>query len=342
MAKKLSSVEQTWSPPVLNDLFVSGGLLKSSVRTTGRNYIEYYGKETAAKIICEEIKFRTFDFYKTDNAITSLTRITWNHLHESGSTKRLNEKQIANIIAGFCAAHEIFWDDVNIPRSVVEMETYRKSFLGSACWDFGCFLSQNVSKKAATTRAPRVASAAGGTRSGVPVSGYKTSGPKSGLIKGLIGEPGEKIKFPSSEHLYVIVCESSKPKTQYVYIDPLAYPADVNKVKLGDPSGYSACKLFFNSIEAANDAIERINVYGIKVPDHITGFVLKKQSADPNGFFNVKTEIGAAYIKASKLNEAISEALAEEEVEDAVKEARKARFPEIADIDVYSEALQRE
>lgn len=339
MAKKLSSVEQTWSPPVLNDLFVAGGLLKSSVRTEGRNYIEYYGKEPLAKALCEEIKFRTFDFHKTDSVIATLARIRWTPLHERTTTKILTEKQIANIIAGFCAAHEIFWDDVNVPRSVVEMETYRKSYLGSACWEFGCFLSQNVGKTAPKVRAPRAA----GTSGSAPTSGYKTSGPKSGLIKGLIGKPGEKIKFPSGEHLYVIVCDSSKPKTQYVYIDPLAYVADINKVKLGDPSGYSACKLFYTGISAAEEAIEGIKAGKVKMPDHVTGFTIKKQSADPNGFFNVMTELGPAYVKASKLNEAIKEALAEEvDCSDAVEEPRKSRFPEIADIDLYNEALQCE
>jgi hypothetical protein len=223
------------------------------------------------------------------------------------------------------------------------METYRKSYLGRACWEFGCFLSQNVSKKAPKTRTPRIAAAAGGTRSGAPTSGYKTSGPKSGLIKGLIGKPGEKIKFPAGEHLYVIVCDSTKPKTQYVYIDPLTYVADVNKVKLGDPSGYSACKLFYTGISAAEEAIEGIKAGKVKIPDYVTGFTIKKQSADPNGFFNVMTELGPAYVKASKLNEAIKEALAEEvDCSDAVEEPRKSRFPEIADIDLYNEALRCE
>jgi hypothetical protein len=55
------------------------------------------------------------------------------------------------------------------------------------------------------------------------------------------------------------------------------------------------------------------------------------------------TELGPAYVKASRLNEAIKEALAEEaDCSGTTEEPRKSRFPEIADIDIYSEALQCE
>jgi hypothetical protein len=214
------------------------------------------------------------------------------------------------------------------------METYRMSTLGKACWEFGCFLSQRPDKKASAaskTRTPRAAGAAGTA----PKSGYKSSGPRSGDIKGLIGEPGKKTTFPSSTLLYVIVCESSKPKTQYVYIDPLAYRANPNRVKLGDPSGYSACKLFFDSIEAAEKAVKQIKAT-FDIPSHITDFIIKKQAADPNGYFAVATDVGNAFIKASKLNEEIVEEITEEP-----KPRRASRFPKINDIEVYNEAMQR-
>lgn len=331
---KLTKVETTWSRPFLHDLFEAGGLLKRPVRTHSVNHIsdrEYFDQ---AKAICDEIKYRAFDFPKLDSAFRSISNFTYvEPLHDdgvAGSYKRLEADQMAHIIAAFCAEHEIFWDDINTRRTTTEMETYLMSTLGKACWEFGCFLSQRPDKKAGAaskTRTPRAAGAA-------PKSEYKSSGPRSGDIKGLIGEPGKKITYTSGTLLYVIVCESSKPKTQYVYIDPLAYRANPNKVKLGDPSGYSACKLFFDSIEAAEKAVKHIKAT-FDIPSHITDFIIKKQTADSNGYFAVATDVGTAFIKASKLNEEIVEEMTEE-----TKSRRTSRFPKINDIEVYNEAMQ--
>jgi hypothetical protein len=331
---KLTKVETTWSRPFLHDLFEAGGLLKRPVRTHSVNHISERRYFDQAKAICDEIKYRAFDFPKLDSALRSISNYTYvEPLHDdgSGSYKSLDTAQMARIIAAFCAEQEIFWDDINTLRTTTEMETYRMSRLGKACWEFGCFLSQRPDKKAGAaskTRTPRAAGAA-------PKSGYKSSGPRSGDIKGLIGEPGKKITFTSSTLLYVIVCESSKPKAQYVYIDPLAYRANPNKVKLGDPSGYSACKLFFDSIEAAEKAVKHIKAT-FDIPSHITDFIIKKQTADSNGYFAVATDVGTAFIKASKLNEEIVEEITEEP-----KPRHASRFPKINDIEVYNEAMQR-
>jgi hypothetical protein len=321
---KLTSVESTWSRAFLHDLFEAGGLIKTSVRSSGTNRMN--GRFTeSAKTLCNEIKYRAFDFPKTDAAIQALTECPIQPLHESGA-KYLSSKQIANIIANFCAEKEIFWDDVNTLRTSVEMDTYRMSFLGSACWNFKCFLSQQSGKK--TSGSTRAAG-------GAPKSGYKSSGPKSGVIKGLVGEPGEKTHFSSS--LYVLVCDSAKKKKQYVFIDPLSPITEINKIRFGDPSGWSSCKIFFDSYEAARTAMEAAESGDFRIPSDITGLHIERAKADPNGFFKVKTELGEVYIKASKLNEAIEEALKEEK---AKPEKRTSRFPEINDIDVYAEALQ--
>ena len=332
MAKKLTAAESTWQKTVLHDLFEAGELIKRSVRDAGSNRIIRMGEADNAKLICNEIKFRNFDFPKLDSALYSIARfVSFEQLHASGTRKNLTAAQIANIIASFCADQEIFWDDINTHRTTVEMDTYRMSILGKACWEFGCFLSQQADKKtkkpAARTSTPRAAGAA-------PKSGYKSSGPRSGEIKGLLGKPGEKITFSSSTIMYVIVCESSKPKTQYVYVDPISYKADPNMARLGDPSGYSACKLFFDKKEDAEFAITTIKSE-YTIPDHITGFIVKRQGADANGYFKINTDLGPAYIKASKLNEEITEEMTEE----PKTTARKSRFPEIDDIEMYSEAM---
>jgi hypothetical protein len=329
---KLSATELVWKQPVIHDIFVAGGLLKKSVRTQGTNFIARYCAESAESI-CSEIKNRTFDFPKTDAALKDIAGWRFQPLHESGAGKRLTAKQIANILANFCTENEIFWDDINTLRTTVEMDTYRMSFLGKACWDYKCFLSQQSGK---TTRSisPTTRTAGGST---APKSDYKSSGPKSGLIKGLVGEPGEKTTFPSSDVLYVIVCDSTKKKKQYVFIDPLKPVAEINKVRFGDPSGWSSCKIFFSSLSEVEKALERIKSEGFSVPVDVLGFHIEKQKADPNGYFLVATDLGNVYIKASKLNEAIEESL----VTEPETGKRTSRFPEINDIDVYHEAMLR-
>ena len=131
------------------------------------------------------------------------------------------------------------------------------------------------------------------------------------------------------------MCLSEKPKKQYVYVDPIRFVSDVNKIKFGDPSGYSTCKLYFDSLDTAADVIRTIKLR-LDIPDHVTGFTVKKEYAEPNGYFKINTEVGPAYIKAEKLNEEI----VEEITETTEAPTRKAsRFPKINDIDTYAEAM---
>lgn len=333
MAKKLTSVESSWSQAVLHDIFEAGGLVKKPVRTYASNSIVSCDEVPAAQAICNEIKFRNFDFPGLNDAFKRLAAYAvFRQLHVSGS-KRLTENQLANIIAAFCAEQEIFWDDVNTHKTTVEMEVFQKTILGKACWDFRCFLSQRAGGK---TRAAASRVIDPSTGKVIPKSGYKSSGPKSGIIKGLIGEPGEKIILPTGDTLFVIVCDSPKKKKQYVFIDPLSPITETNKIRFGDPSGWSCCKVFFDSMIKADEAIKAIESGSFRVPTDITGFHIERQKVDPNGYFKVNTELGAVYVKASKLNEAIEEALTEKT---SKIKTRKSRFPKINDIDVYHEAM---
>ena len=325
---KLTTLEAKWSSAVLHDIFEAGGLIKDSLRKDTTNITKYWGYHEEAAAICKEIKFRNFDFPALDKAFSTLANSSRFTELRGNDSKMLNSTQLADIIANFCAEQEIYWDDINTDRTTTEMEVYRSSILGRACWEFGCFLSQQAAKADKKSRTkpstPRVAGTA-------PKSGYKSSGPKSGFIGGLIGEPGEKIKLPTSNPVFVIVAESTKTKTQFVFVDPLAYKADVNKVRIGDPSGYSACKLFFDTIPAAEAALDKINKGSFTMPAEVTGFKIYKQSVDTNGYFKIETEIGPAYIKASKLNEAMKD----------VEESCNKKMESIADIEVYADAMNR-
>lgn len=327
---RLTSSEMTWYRPVVHDIFVAGGLVKHSVRTDTRNTIERHRLESEAKIICDEIKNRAFNFPAVEKAINKISMYAaFSHLHDSGS-KSLTAQQIAHILAYACAVQEVYWDDVNTARSVVEMETYRMGAFGKACWDFKCFLSQQAERKA--PKVTRVPGATTGIARGS--SSYKMSGPQSGAIRGLIGAPGEKHFLPGPKAFDIICTCPTKKKQQFVFIDPLSNKVDPNKVRFGDPSGQTACKLVYATREEAEAAIANIYSSGLRIPSDITGFTAAYMKLDENGYFKVRTEIGDAYIKAVILNEQL-------DMEEDLCADRKAKFPEINDIDTYNEAMYR-
>jgi hypothetical protein len=76
MAKKLTPTESTWYKPVLHDIFEAGGIVKYPSRSVGRNYVNYYSStKRAAEAICEEIKYRNFNFLLDNNVIYDIEEI---------------------------------------------------------------------------------------------------------------------------------------------------------------------------------------------------------------------------------------------------------------------------
>ena len=322
---KLTKPEQTGFKAVIHDIFTAAGIVKTDVRTAYHNVINRNNLVEEAKVICNEIKLRKFDFVAVDDALKRIAiaggsdAIYFYDLHDSLKVK-LNQKQLADILAAFCAEKEIFWDDVNTSRTATEMDVYRSTIFGSACWAFGCFLSQRSGKVATST--------SGSVSRVAPASSYKSSGPKSGMAVGLVGKPGEKTMLPAGGVVFLIECVSTKPKKQCVFIDPLKS----NKLRFGDPSGWSTCKILFSSIADANAALDKIEAGGYSIPSHITELRIAKQKVDPNGYFIINTDVGNVFINASKLNEAITEA--------ASKKARpRTSSYGIKNIDVYHEAM---
>jgi hypothetical protein len=321
---KLTKPEQTGFKPFIHDIFTAAGIVKKDVRTSGINTIIVYDLVEEAKVICNEIKLRKFDFTAVDDALKRIAQrqyasgFTVYALHTNEKV-RLNQKQLADVLAAFCAEREIFWDDVNTSRTTTEMDVYRSTVFGGACWAFGCFLSQHLGK---------TAKSGGSSPKTAPASSYKSSGPKSSMAKGLVGEPGEKTMLPAGGVVYLIECISTKPKKQCIFIDPLKS----NQLRFGDPSGWSTCKILFSSLADAEAALEKIKAGSYSIPSHITELRIAKQKVDPNGYFIISTDVGNVYINASKLNEAITEA--------SSKKARpRTSSYGIKNIDVYHEAM---
>lgn len=165
-----------------------------------------------------------------------------------------------------------------------------------------------------------------------PANGYKSSGGHSQDIPNLIGNAGQKVYL--SGPVYCIIADKIGKNTPRAFITPLIATSiggvktvsqeAAEKVKFGSGNGYTDCTLFFESVAAADKALDFCKKrFGVKY----TNISKVTQKADGKGYFKVSTEIGEAFIKASVLNEELEEKLTE--------------GVNIKDIDIYSEWMQK-
>ena len=212
------------------------------------------------------------------------------------------------------------------------METYKKSILGGALWDFECFLSQQISKKTTPT-ATTTKTSAPRNPGQAPKSAYPSSGPQSGNVRGLIGTPGQKMKAQGNE-VYRVVgvnANSAKVKAQ-AHVNALSPKGavdgqpTVNKVVIGSANGYTNFVCFLDDLTKATDFLNKCIA---NCPSNVTGLQLYKQAADPNGYYEVQTEYGPVGIAAKALNEALA-------INEEIKEKDA-----IKDIEVYDDIMHR-
>ena len=337
---KLTPTEINIQKGFLNDLFVTGGLVSHNARTSGSVFIGYHNSfKNAATEICNEIKYRKFDFFQIDDCLENGLKGAkfYPDLHSTSSKPIYrNAKTLARLIAAFCADAAIYWDDVNTNRTLVEIETYKKSIFGGALWDFECFLSQQVNKNNSTNNQPSSTPRKSATRTPgqAPKSSYPSSGPQSGNVRGLLGTPGQKMVAQNSV-VYRVVgvnANSAKVKAQ-AHVNALSPSGavsgqpDVNKVVIGSANGYTNFICFLDDLTKANDFLNKCIA---NCPANVTNLQLYKSPADPNGYYEVQTEYGPVGIAAKALNEALS-----------VKEDINKDKNIIKNIDVYDDVMQR-
>ena len=82
------------------------------------------------------------------------------------------------------------------------------------------------------------------------------------------------------------------------------------KVDYGSGQGYNDCILYFASEQAARNFM---GIADANKPSKVKSLQLKKIGEDKNGYVEVDTEFGNAYIKASKLHEEVEESLEDKE-----------------------------
>jgi hypothetical protein len=90
----------------MNDLLLAGGVLKDDKNVSGRyiNYIDQSCKNEA-KIICDELLHKKFNFTAVDNAlstIANLSRLTTISLDKNRLFAADSAKTLAEYIAWFC------------------------------------------------------------------------------------------------------------------------------------------------------------------------------------------------------------------------------------------------
>lgn len=320
---KLNSKELETAKGFLLDLFWAGGIIQNGDSSLGTQLTkrsstikDYHSSE--AKVICDEIKFRAFDFFKVDGALDIISqrkffadpsKLGWRR--DGIRAIRRSKETLATYIANFCKTNQIYWDDVHTNKTTYEMDQYKQSVIGGALWEFSCFLSQNLNNDSQTPagqQTVRTRKATTRVAGQPPVNNYKASGPQSGNVRALHGTPGQKV-FASASGNVIFYIEGDNAKATAsparALVKPLTKGADVNgtnKVFISSGHGYTDCVCYFDDLANANKFLNKCLTV---CPSHISNLKVAKRPADRNGYFLVGTEFGEVAITAKSMNEKV-------------------------------------
>lgn len=353
---RLTSDQANRALSFMSDICIATGIVantKPSTYTDTRyciinadsSYSSTY-KEAASTII-KCITRRTKNFNEVERAISTLKR----YRARFGDTPTSDvtqweirkEETIAKYIAWFCAEQKLFWDDTSYDpeerKSLVE-----SSYFAHALYDAECFVSQPT-----RTVRTRTAKAAGGDPTGapgtpgVPKSGYKSSGPQSANVAGLVGTPGEKVSAGTST-VFCIVAAKAGTIIPNAFITPVENPAagvhakvdasGLPVVKFGAGNGYTDLTIYSTSSSVMEEIRAKLGATGLlaKYSDvHVA-----EVKANSSGYFKINTALGQVLVKPTKLNEKLFTEAFKEMCESANKDTE---FPSI-DKDAISDIKQ--
>lgn len=268
----------------------------------------------AAKIICDFIKSLPMSyqsFIDVDDALLVLQdEEFYPTLTQNKATGRdLVRKKapmLAKYIANFIVNElKLTFNDAN--STSYELDEIKKTMIGGTLFDFGAFASQHAQKSAKQAHSPTSTRQPGQA----PANPYKSSGPQSGNIINIIGQPGQKVKADTNIS-YCIEADKIGKNTPNAFIKPLDPKFNKNgvaEVFLGSGNGYTDCRCWFDDEAIAKAFLAAVQT---KFGSKYTNIHISKAKSDQNGYFLVKTEFGDCAIKASKLNEALTEAASQE------------------------------
>lgn len=212
-----------------------------------------------------------------------------------------------------CQKCTIFWDDSTHTKQ--ELDYFMRTKLGRALWNFRCFTTQSPD----TVKVSGINGGSGSTASGQTGSGHTLYLSNAG---GLTTK--QKVLF-NSKYAYWVCGEwtSGPAKTKpRIHVSPQDQPSPL-KVKFNSGQGYNDCILFFEDPNQA-DAF-KVACESVMPTNTVTNLSVKKVQTDPNGYFEVETNCGKAFIKAIKLHEDLEECgVAYKSEEDYNKEMAEA------------------
>lgn len=344
----------------LHDVFVWGGLASTPKRTVPIEKYRYmYGTHDenfrkddpkyrdAAKTICACItsrKAETQRFLAFDAAIKLLSQCSFlPDLTASRGYVRENPDTLCAFIAWFCDENKLVYNNIN--TSVEEMKQIKGTLIGKTLWDSYLFAKDhtpenNLNKGTIDTSAPAdtatstkpdaqatpTTSASTGNNGTPTATTVKTGGPAGHTLyrnnaSGILTQ-GKLTNIANSYYVYWIGGEFAKAgKTQpKLHVKPQNGKAPL-KVDYGSGQGYNDCILYFASEGAARNFL---GIADANKPSTVKSLQIKKIGEDKNGYVEVSTEFGNAYIKASKLHEEV-----EEDLEN--KEEKTYNYKEVAE-----------
>jgi hypothetical protein len=146
---------------------------------------------------------------------------------------------------------------------------------------------------------------------------YKSLGPLSSQLRGRIGPANSKQSISTSDgYLYTICCKSNQNgKTLCAFVYPVeghttisVAPNGGNRIRIGDPSGYSACMLYFKTAADAQKCWDFITANYSSYPKYQvmvdSGVAVVPAKIDADGYYEVLLENDqTAFIRAHKVNE---------------------------------------
>ena len=329
----------------LHDVFVWGGLASTPKRTVPIEKYRYmYGTHednfrrddpkyrNAAKTVCACItsrKVETQKFLAFDEAIKTLSLCTFlPDLTISKGYIRATPELICAFIAWFCDENKLVYNNIN--TSVEEMKQIKNTLIGKTLWDNYLFAKDHTPENnpnkgpininidvpnTSSTQATSTASAQSGN-TGTPVATTVKAGSAAGHTlyrhnaSGILTQ-GKLTNISNGYYVYWIGGEfTNLGKTQpKLHVKP-QYGKTPLKVDYGSGQGYNDCILYFASEQAARNFM---GIADANKPSKVKSLQLKKIGEDKNGYVEVDTEFGPAYIKASKLHEEVEESLEDKE-----------------------------
>lgn len=310
----------------MHDVMVIAGILPQSQRTSNDIYFNYYHDipTAAANNVCNELINR--DFANIDPSITKLSGYKFFKSFSQSNTKRYSQEDIAKAIVYMAECFGLYWDDTI--RTPYEIDEFKKTYLGNAVYTYGRYISAikdktTKARTSSTSGTPKVAASA-------PQNNYKQSGPQSGNVRGLLGNPGDKV-YADTNISYRIEGDKVKSNTPRVFIKPLTASGAVgnsNKIYISSGNGYTDCTCYFDDPNEAQKFLDKILPDLQKLIDEkraisdIANLHVAKVKSDNNGYFLVDTEYGPCAVSAKTLNEALAESV--EEITEEVNGWEKA------------------